>query len=156
MVASKTMAGVRITAAMNPEALSAAIGAGFSKVMQALGAAGVAPAGPPCCVYRGMQGDQFVDDVGIPIAAEDAGKISTGEVKVFETPGGEAYRLLHKGPYPELESAYQAIMAKFKADGREFQGVAVETYLNDPASTPESELLTEILAIRSPAITDFA
>ena len=66
-----------------------------------------------------------------------------------EQPAGPPYVAyynmdMHKGPYPEVGQAYEALGQWTHDNGREATGIAYETYLNDPGNTPPGELLTQV------------
>uniref|UniRef100_A0A7C4ELQ5 AraC family transcriptional regulator n=1 Tax=Fundidesulfovibrio putealis TaxID=270496 RepID=A0A7C4ELQ5_9BACT len=77
--------------------------------------------------------------VGPDVAAD-------GDVSIMEIPGGEFAVTVFKGPYTGLEAAYAQLYGQWlPASGREpDMRPGYEVYLNDPASTPPEELLTEI------------
>jgi effector-binding domain-containing protein len=52
-----------------------------------------------------------------------------------------------QGPYNQIEPAYNAIMDYAAANNYALTGVCYEFYLNDPADTPENELLTKIVML---------
>ncbi|MCV6576935.1 MAG: AraC family transcriptional regulator [Cohaesibacter sp.] len=60
--------------------------------------------------------------------------------------GGRYAVLSHKGPYAELEQAYQWFFGPWLAQSGEEAAEApcFECYLNDPKSTPPADLMTEI------------
>ena len=51
---------------------------------------------------------------------------------------------VHKGPYAEVGKAYVALQKWMTDNGRSPAGMVREVYLNDPASVPPEDLLTEI------------
>lgn len=63
-------------------------------------------------------------------------------------PGGEflAASTVHKGPYNEVGRAWGELMMYVDKEGYTFSSLPMrEVYLSDPSTTPESELLTEII-----------
>jgi AraC family transcriptional regulator len=70
----------------------------------------------------------------------------TGDVKRHEIPAGTYARYRHIGPYHKLADAYEAICAKWiPANGYELaEAPSFEVYQNDPANTPEEQLITDI------------
>jgi len=74
-------------------------------------------------------------------------KIQSGlEVRTVEITGHRCAVLRFKGPYAELEKAYYWLFGQWLAQSGEeaADAPAFEEYLNDPKSTPPSELLTDI------------
>jgi AraC family transcriptional regulator len=69
-----------------------------------------------------------------------------GDVAIVEVPGGRHAVLVHRGPYAEIEGAYRRLFgAWLPASGEEpADRPCFDEYLNDPRSTPPSDLLTAI------------
>jgi effector-binding domain-containing protein len=65
-------------------------------------------------------------------------------VKLGQTYAGDVIRVMHQGSYRNLGDTQRKIAAYLAAHGIERNGDIWEAYVNDPASVPESELLTEI------------
>ncbi|MGF1543588.1 MAG: GyrI-like domain-containing protein [Parvularculaceae bacterium] len=140
-----TVVSVVKECAMEPAAIGAAIGDGFGALMPALGAAGVAPAGPPMVAYKGLPPATPTLYVSQPVAKADAAKLAALDgLTIWRTAEGPALKTMHKGPYKDLGAAYDALFAHVKAGGLEAAGESYEIYLNDPGETAEADLLTEI------------
>ena len=71
---------------------------------------------------------------------------ATGEIGVQELPGGEYAIVTHRGPYSGLPDACRRIFRKrVPNSGRKLRSVpCFEIYVNDPATTPPGDLVTEI------------
>ncbi len=69
-----------------------------------------------------------------------------GDVGVQDFSGGEFAAVTHKGPYRTLGEAYALICGQWLPTSGRALGPppSVERYLNDPRSTPEKQLLTEV------------
>jgi effector-binding domain-containing protein len=80
-------------------------------------------------------------EIGFPF--KDEAK-SEGNIKIKTIPVQEVISVVHKGPYNEVGPSYTALFQYAKEKGYMPLGCPMEIYLNDPAKTPESELLTEI------------
>ena len=65
-------------------------------------------------------------------------------VTLEEVPGGLVATTVHVGPYAEVCNAYTALQQWMTDNGRRPAGMVRETYLNDPATVPAEELLTQI------------
>jgi len=119
------------------------IGAGFGSLMQAMGRAGVAPAGPPLIVYHDVIDDTTDGDLEIcvPVGAAFA---EGGEVYGRELEGGAMATTVHHGPYEQIGSAYHTLTAWISEHGHDLAGPPRETYLNDPQTVPPEELLTRV------------
>ena len=104
------------------------LGGAFGEVIQALTGQGLAPAGPPfgCFVPAG---DGFDVEAGFP--ATGAVRPS-GRVVASELPGGTAARVLHRGGYAEVASAYDAVKEWVAAHGYVAVAPPWESYLDGP------------------------
>jgi AraC family transcriptional regulator len=71
---------------------------------------------------------------------------ATGEVGVQELPGGEYAMVIHRGPYSGLPDVYRWLFREWlPTSGRELRSApCFEVYVNDPATTPPEDLVTEI------------
>ena len=118
------------------------IGAAYASIMNYLTEMGSAPAGAPFVGYYNMDMQDLDIEVGFPVSKPLAGK---GALKPGEIPAGKQVSTMHVGPYNQVEPAYHAIMEWIAANGHIPTGVCYEFYPNDPANTPESELLTQIV-----------
>ena len=69
-----------------------------------------------------------------------------GDIGVTELAGGPYATIVHKGPYPTLGGAYQALFGDWlPASGRELRNdPCLESYLNSPQNTRPEDLLTAI------------
>ena len=130
---------VRVTTP--PDRISQTMGPAFEAAFAALGAAGVAPAGPACCKYTAFSEDSVTFEAGVPVAAPFAGD---GEVVGGEIGGCTAAVGLHVGPYDRLAETYGEMQAWLEGQGRKPATVMWESYLNDPDTTAPEELRTEI------------
>jgi len=65
--------------------------------------------------------------------------------KITIITGGPTAWLQHRGSYQELGIAYHSLFAWTQERGHEQRAAMREIYLNDPADTPEEELITEVL-----------
>ena len=145
--------GIQVTrtSGMVPEAINAAMASAFHELGSFMARHPVTPIGPPRAVYTGYAaGTTF--NVVFPIAAA-AGVVTDpeGAVTVAELPGGRAWRFTHVGPYRNLSDTYARItewlrerhLLETEADWATFMPMW-EEYLDDPQTTPESELRTYI------------
>jgi len=134
-----------------PNAISEAMGAAFGTLMAYVGQHGLAPAGAPRAIYTAYGQDGLSFTVAMPLAEPPGAAAEPGPVTMGEIPGGRALRFTHRGPYRELMSTYGRITEFMKAQGlleNEADWARYmpmwEEYLNDPATTPEAELMTYI------------
>jgi len=76
--------------------------------------------------------------VGVPM--EDA----VGGTSPFDHPGGSWASTLHVGAYDVLPLAYTALLDHVHERGHEPGGVVCESYLTDPGTVAEEELVTAL------------
>jgi effector-binding domain-containing protein len=124
------------------------LGPAWGTIMQFLGELGEQPAGPPYVAYYNMDMQDLDIEIGFPVSTSVTGR---GDIQASETPAGSYATCLHKGPYPEVGQAYDALWQWTNDNGREATGIAYETYLNDPRETPPEELLTRVALLLRPA-----
>lgn len=130
-------------APLEPEAMSAVIGAGFARVAAALQEAGAAPASRPMVLYTAMDRARMVFRVGFFV--DEAGAAAAGgDVQRDRTPGGATVRVTHTGPYDQLANSYEAVMAALARDGLTARMPTWEVYIDDPGCTPPEALRTDI------------
>jgi effector-binding domain-containing protein len=143
---------VKTTCTCSLAEIPAATAAAFAALGAFLHAHRLASAGPPRSVYTGYTADETTFDVAMPIAANPGGVTDpTDTVVVTQLPAGPAWRFLHSGPYRTLPDTYGRItewlrsrdLLVSEADWARFMPMW-EEYLNDPQTTPESELRTFI------------
>jgi effector-binding domain-containing protein len=101
-------------------------------------------AGAPYLAYTNGNADftQFDVELGIPISEEIA---VYGEFFMSKTCEGKAITATHKGAYKDVEVAYTTLMEYMAENKLESTGVYYDYYINNPADTPESELLTQVV-----------
>jgi effector-binding domain-containing protein len=137
--------------AADPAAIATAVGAAFQKIEDFRTAHAIAAAGLPRVIYTewGANGVRFT--AAVPIAAVPAGVTDTADVSIKATSESSALRFIHRGPYRDIRKTYDRIEAwlrerggiKTPADWARYSPMW-EEYVNDPATTPESELITRI------------
>ncbi len=99
-------------------------------------------AGAPLFVCRDEEPKE-TGDVECAVPINEKQEFGNG-VFVRELPGGKFVQALCEGPYGGCGPTYQALFAFAKENGLQLAGPTRETYLNDPATTPESKLETLI------------
>jgi effector-binding domain-containing protein len=112
--------------------------------MNYLNEMGVQATGAPFVGYFNMDMQDLDIEVGFPVAEA---LVEKGEIKPGIIPAGKQLSCLYQGPYNQIEPAYNAIMDYAAANNYALTGVCYEFYLNDPADTPENELLTKIVML---------
>lgn len=105
---------------------------------------GLQPAGEPMMIYTSADDSGFSFQAAVPVGAmpENPPK---GDITVGAAPGGKAYRFVHRGSYDGMENTYEAITNFFEEKNIEPKEMFIEEYMTDPRSTPESELVINVL-----------
>lgn len=139
------------TSTTDAAAISAAVSAAFQTMGEFLGRHAIAPVGPPRIIYTAWNDKETRFTLAFPIAGP-LPEIDPAEVVSAATlPGTRALRFEHVGPYETLRETYGRIDAWLKEHkaiegGSDWQRYMPmwEEYLNDPQTTPASELVTRI------------
>lgn len=127
------------------------MGKAFPEVAETLGAAQAEVSGAPFSLYNKMDivKGEFEYIAALPVAS----RVSSGNgIVCQERPVCKAYKVVHVGSYHHVGNAWAVAMHdiqhfKHKLDKR---NAAFEIYTNDPETTPEADLITEIyLPIRA-------
>jgi effector-binding domain-containing protein len=117
------------------------IGESYCKIAAYLGEMGEQPAGMPYAAYYNLDMQDMDLEMGFPVAKPLSGE---GEIKAGEIPAGKYVTCMYKGPYAQMERAYNEIFGWLQEKGLTLKGVYYEYYYNAPDEVPESELLTKI------------
>ena len=130
--------------AISMDGISETMKEGFTRLMDYLAEQGRQIAGAPYCAYTNVNEDfsQFDVELGIPVTEPVPAQ---GDFHMSQTCEGKAVSIMHKGAYKDMEASYMALMEYTTKNSLELTGVFYDFYLNNPADTPESELLTKIV-----------
>ena len=124
-------------------------GSSFGAAMGAMGAAGVEPTGAPSGLFFVWDEENKRTEMlaGIPIPADKKGQFSKKkDLIVYEQPAGKAYMIAYYGGYNGSGKAHEAIDKKFTMDNTESGGLAIEEYITDPGTEPDStKWLTHVI-----------
>ncbi len=117
---------------------------GYKKLMEYLAKQGKEIAGAPYLAYMNATEDwsRFDIELGIPVSETVPVQ---GEFFMSQTYEGKAISTMYKGAYKDIEVAYTALMDYAKENSLEMTGVYYDYYISNPAVTPESELLTQVV-----------
>ena len=139
------------TCTTDPAAIARAMAAAFAKVQGFLAQNAIAASGPPRVIYTEWSPTGLKFTAAIPIADRHPEPVDNPDVSITALPASSALRFVHRGAYRDVKGTYDRIEAwlrerggiKTAADWARYSPMW-EEYLNDPATTPESELITRI------------
>lgn len=116
----------------------------FKNVYAFLDRQGIKPAGPAMTIYTASDDAGFEFQAAVPIAEapKDAPK---GDLTMGTSPEGKALKFLHRGSYDSLDAAYDAITHYLDERKLEARDLYIEQYNTDLLSTPEDNLVIEVL-----------
>jgi len=118
------------------------MGPGLKELMATLDAQGIVPGGRWFTHHLRMQPETFDFEIGVPVTKPVA---ATGRVTSGELPAVTVARTLYHGGYEGLPAAWPQLDAWIVAQGRKPAPSLWETYVTDPASTPDpATWLTEL------------
>ena len=95
----------------------------------------------PFSLYRGFDPNAIRFESGFFISQEDMQK--TGD-RAAIMPAGKALHYTHVGSYTKLGETYQSMMNHIQQNNLNLGQVTWEIYIDDPTTTPEEEVRTEI------------
>lgn len=135
----------------DPSTIAKAMGDAFDALMGFVGHHSLVPSGPPRAIYTSYGPEETSFVVAIPVASPPAGPVEEGPGFVDTLSGGKSLRFTHHGTYRGLMATYGRItefmmskgLMKSEADWARYMPMW-EEYLNDPHTTPETELVTQI------------
>jgi effector-binding domain-containing protein len=114
----------------------------FKKVYAFLDKEKIAPAGPPMTIYTSTDDKGFNFRAAVPVAQAPS-NLPDG-LAADKSPAGKALKYVHRGTYDSLDSTYEVITNQLDEKGLEAQELFVETYLTDPRTTPDDNLVIEV------------
>ena len=100
--------------------------------------------GAPYCKYtNGSENFMKWDiELGVPVSEPLP---EQDEIYMSKTCEGKAITAIHKGAYRDIEKTYAPMMQYLAENKIESTGIYYDYYLNNPADTPENELLTKVV-----------
>lgn len=134
----------REAAYAEPGAIADAMASGFGAVFAFKEQNAIAPLSMPTSIYVAMpEGEIMAFRAGFFVSEADAGK-AAGDVQAGVIAAGDVVAATHVGPYAALSQSHQALW-KYVEDNALTAAMPVwEIYVDDPTTTPEDTLRTEI------------
>jgi len=105
---------------------------------------GLKPDGDAMMIYTGADDSGFDFKAAVPLMGPFDNP-PTGEIAVGTSPAGKAYRFSHRGAYDGMENLYEAITNFFDEKNIQPGDMFIERYVTDPRTTPEDELVIEVI-----------
>jgi len=98
----------------------------------------------PYCKYTNGSEDFMKWDIELGVPVSESLPEQDG-IYMSKTCEGKAITAIHKGAYKDIEKTYAPMMQYLAENKLESTGTYYDYYLNNPANTPESELLTKVI-----------
>lgn len=105
---------------------------------------GLKPDGDAMMIYTGADDTGFDYRAAVPVMGPFDNP-PKGDIAVGASPSGKAYKFVHRGAYDGMENLYEAITNFFDEKNIEPADVFIERYVTDPRTTPEDELVIEVI-----------
>lgn len=114
----------------------------FQRLQEAMDKAGVKVTGRPISVFLETDDMGFRYEAQLPIEAAPATRPATlpQDIGFGSTPAGRAIRFVHRGPYDDIDSTYEAISAYLDSKGIEVKDAFTEEYVNAGTSAGDQAL----------------
>ena len=121
------------------------IKASLAKVKAAMDKAGLKPVGHPITIFVDTDEKGFKYKAAIPIAAKPDGKTDLGDGVGFgDSPSGSGLKFRHRGPFDEIDSTYDLIVAYLDEKGLQIDPPYIEEYLTDLTTPDDPKLAVDI------------
>lgn len=105
---------------------------------------GLKPDGDAMMIYTGADDTGFDYRAAVPVMGPFDNP-PTGDIAVGASPSGKAYKFVHRGAYDGMENLYEAITNFFDEKNLQPGDLFIERYVTDPRTTPEDELVIEVI-----------
>ncbi|VAW43677.1 hypothetical protein MNBD_GAMMA02-1043 [hydrothermal vent metagenome] len=125
------------------EDMSQVMGDAYTKLTEFMGANDINFGGMPLAITRSWENSVWEFDAAIPVDLTSL-EGDTGDIQLGQTYAGKAVKYIQKGSYDLGEASYALLDAYIEESELMRNGEPWEVYANDPASIPESEILTLI------------
>jgi len=107
------------------------LSASFAHILDAMSKAGLKPAGRPLAVFLSADDTNFHYEAMVPLETAPADPQIAPDVKAGVTPSGSAFRFVHKAPYDEIDTTYEAITAYLDSKNIVAKDAFIEEYVSD-------------------------
>ena len=140
-----TIAYLPASSGKDDASIAAAVASAYGEVGAFMKAQKLNQAGAPITIDTGVSETGYQFDAAIPVDKSPAKAVAAdSRIQVKQTYGGRVLRVALKGPYSQISSTYDKIVAYIAAHGIETNGNSWDEFANDPTTVKESEILTNI------------
>ncbi len=140
-----TVAYVTARSGKDEQEIARTIGGAYGQVMQFMSQHAVKQAGPPITINRERSDAGYEFDAAIPIDRVPDEEIpADSPVQVKQTYAGTTLKVVHRGPYRNMQDTYLGLEAWMAAHGFEAGGPPWDEYVTDPGNTAEADLVTHV------------
>lgn len=116
----------------------------FRTVHEYIDHRGLKPDGDAMMIYTGADDTGFDFRAAVPVMGPFDNP-PKGDIAVGTSPSGKAYKFVHRGAYDGMENLYEAITNFFDEKNLQPADLFIERYVTDPRTTPEDELVIEVI-----------
>ena len=116
----------------------------FKTVHEYIDKRGLKPDGDAMMIYTGADDTGFDFRAAVPVMGPFDNP-PKGDIAVGTSPTGKAFKFIHRGAYDGMENLYEAITNFFDEKNLEPGDLFIERYVTDPRTTPEDELVIEVI-----------
>lgn len=116
----------------------------FRTVHEYIDRRGLKPDGDAMMIYTDANDTGFDYRAAVPVMGPFDNP-PKGDISVGLSPAGKAYKFVHRGPYDGMDNLYEAITYFFDEKSLQTGDVYIERYVTDPRTTPEDELVIEVI-----------
>jgi effector-binding domain-containing protein len=116
----------------------------FRTVHEYIDKRGLKPDGDMMMIYTGADDAGFDFRAAVPVMGPFDNP-PKGDMAVGTSPSGKAFKFVHRGSYDGMENLYEAITNFFDEKNLQPADLFIERYVTDPRTTPEDELVIEVI-----------
>jgi effector-binding domain-containing protein len=116
----------------------------FKQLYTFLDRQGLKASGPSMTIYTSTDDTGFTFQAAVPLA-EEPNNPPRGDLAVGKSPAGKALKFVHRGSYDSMDSTYEAITNHLDEKRLEAQDLFIEEYATDPVTTPEDQLVINVI-----------
>jgi effector-binding domain-containing protein len=116
----------------------------FKQVHTYLDRQGLKASGPSMTIYTSTDDTGFSFQAAVPVAEEPRNP-PRGDLAVGKSPAGRALKFVHRGSCDSMDSTYEAITNHLDEKRLEAKDLFIEEYATDPVTTPEDQLVINVI-----------